>query len=442
MAFLRSSDVDAPLADVFAWHGRPGAIHRLTPPWQPVHVVAEADSLRDGRAVLGLPGGLRWVARHQPDGYVPERRFVDQLVGPLSVVTPWRHTHLFEAATPDTTTVTDSVQTRVPNALLRSMFDYRHAQLAADLAANARAMAWRAEPVTVAVTGSGGLVGRALVALLATAGHRVVRLVRRPIRASDERRWRPDDPDRELLAGVDAVIHLAGASIAGRFTDRHLADVRHSRIGPTRRLAERAAGTPKGPTVFVSASAVGYYGPDRGDEILTEDSERGDGPLADLVADWEAAAATDAGLRTVWVRTGIVQSPRGGVLRLLYPLFLAGLGGPLGDGRHWLPWIDIDDLTDVYVRAILDTALAGPVNAVAPQPVRNSDYTRVLAAVLHRPALLAVPRPAVRFALGESGARELAFASQQVQPERLTKADHYFRHPDLESALRHQLGAA
>ncbi|HEY1572032.1 MAG TPA: TIGR01777 family oxidoreductase [Pseudonocardiaceae bacterium] len=439
MGFRRSSDVDAPLAEVFAWHARPGASRRLTPPWQPVHVVAEADSLRDGRAVLGLPGGLRWVARHQPDGYVPERQFVDQLVGPLAAIVPWRHTHLFEAVTPDTTRMTDSVDTRVPDAVLRSMFDYRHAQLAADLAANARATAWRAQPVTVAVTGSGGLVGSALTASLATAGHRVIRLVRRPIRASDERRWRPDDPDRDLLAGVDAVVHLAGAGIAGRFTDRHLADVRHSRIGPTKRLAERAAATHDGPTVFVSASAVGYYGPDRGDEILTEDSERGDGPLADLVADWEAAAS-GTGLRGVRVRTGIVQSPRGGVLRLQYPLFLAGLGGPLGDGRHWLPWIDIDDLTDVYVRAILDAAVSGPVNAVAPQPVRNGDYTRVLAGVLHRPALLTVPRPAVQLALGESGARELAFATQRVRPERLTRLDHHFRHPELEGALRHLLG--
>ena len=188
------------------------------------------------------------------------------------------------------------------------------------------------------------------------------------------------------MNGVDAVIHLAaGASIAGRFTDSHRKAIRDSRIGPTRRLAEVAA---RGGTVLISASAIGYYGYDRGDDVLTEDSERGDGFLADLVADWEdaTAPAREAGVRVVNVRTGIVQSPRGGTLKLMRPLFSAGLGGRLGDGRQWLSWIGIDDLVDVYYRALWDTTLSGPVNAVAPQPVRNTEYTRTLAHVLHRPA--------------------------------------------------------
>ena len=437
MSLTYTSIVDAPLDDVFAWHARPGAIVRLTPPWQPMRVVAEATSLRDGKAVLGLPGGLRWVAAHQPDGYRPPHRFVDRLTNlPL----PWRHTHEFEAQNDGTTRITDTVDTPVPAALLRATFDYRHAQLTGDLAANARSAAWRPDAVTVAITGSTGLVGSALAALLTTAGHRVVRLVRRPARTADERTWRPDDPAPDLLSGVDAVVHLAGAGIAGRFTDQHVAQIRDSRLGPTRRLAELAAAG--GPTVFVSASAIGYYGPDRGDERLTETAERGDGLLAGIVADWEAATtpASDAGLRTVRVRTGIVQSPRGGTLRLLFPLFTAGLGGPIGDGSQWLSWIGIDDLADIYVRAVLDAELSGPVNAVAPEPVRNSDYTRVLAGVLHRPALLPVPSIGPRLLLGEAGARELALADQRVVPDRLGRAGHRFRHPDLESALRHVLG--
>ena len=440
MSLTYSSVLDAPLDEVFAWHARPGALTRLTPPWQPVRPVAEAASLRDGQAVLGLPGGLRWVAAHQPDGYRPPNRFVDQLVNPpLATVLSWRHTHDFEAVGDQATQLTDTVDTPIPAAVLRGMFGYRHRQLAADLDAGARAATWRSTPVTVAVTGSGGLVGTALAAQLTTMGHRVIRLVRRAAHAADERHWDPSAPDPELLAGANAVVHLAGASIAGRFTAQHLARVRDSRVEPTRRLAECAAATPDGPRAFVCASAIGYYGADRGDESLTEDSERGDGPLADVVADWESAAAA-AGLRCVRVRTGIVQSPRGGTLRLFLPLFWAGLGGRLGDGRQWLSWIGIDDLTDIYVRAILDAELSGPINAVAPEPVRNTDYTHILAGVLHRPALLPVPPFGPRLLLGETGARELALASQRVLPDRLRRAGHHFRHPGLDPALRHLLG--
>jgi hypothetical protein len=243
---------------------------------------------------------------------------------------------------------------------------------------------------------------------------------------------------------VDAVIHLAGESIAGRFTDEHRAAIRDSRIGPTRRLAELIARSSDGPKVLISASAIGFYGYDRGDEALTEDSERGDGFLADVVADWEnaTAPAEQAGTRVVRVRTGIVQSPAGGTLRLFRPLFSAGLGGRLGNGRQWLSWIGIDDLVDVYHRGLWDTGLSGPVNAVAPEAVRNVDYTRTLAHVLHRPALLPVPTLGPRLLLGEQGARELACANQRVLPTRLQQADHRFRRPDLEQTLRHLLGQA
>ncbi|OBH03302.1 TIGR01777 family protein [Mycobacterium sp. E2699] len=448
MGLEYSSVVDAPRAEVFAWHARPGAFDRLSPPWQPMRVVTEAASLEDGRAVLALPGGLRWVARHEADSYDPPRRFVDAIdsAGPASlparIVVRWRHSHEFEDAGGNRTRVIDRVDTPVPGSLLRPMFAYRHRQLADDLAAHRLAAEHGLTPKTVAVTGSSGLVGSALTAFLRTGGHRVVALVRRAPTGDDERRWNPDDPDPELLAGVDAVIHLAGASIAGRFTEGHRKAIRDSRIGPTRRLAELLGRTDPRPSVFISASAIGYYGYDRGDEVLTEDGDRGDGFLADVVAEWEEATAPAeaAPVRTVRVRTGIVQSPRGGTLKLLRPLFAAGLGGRLGDGRQWLSWIGIDDLIDVYHRALWDTELSGPVNAVAPQPVRNSEYTRTLARVLRRPAALPVPALGPRLLLGEQGARELACASQRVIPEKLTAAGHRFRQPDLESALRHLLG--
>ena len=193
---------------------------------------------------------------------------------------------------------------------------------------------------------------------------------------------------------------------------------------------------------FVSASAVGIYGYDRGDALLCEDSARGDGFLADVVADWEDATgpAAEAGLRVVTVRTGIVQAAAGGTLRLLRPLFSAGLGGRLGTGRQWLSWVGIDDLLDIYYRALYDTRLSGPVNAVGPNPVRNSEYTRALAATMHRPALLPVPSIGPRLLLGEQGARELAEADQRVLPTRLQALGHRFRHSTVEDALAHQLG--
>jgi uncharacterized protein len=448
MGVVYSSVVDAPRDEVFAWHTRPGAFNRLSPPWQPIRVITEAASLKDGRATLALPGGLRWVAEHQADSYDPPRRFVDTIGSdglaslPARIAVRWRHTHEFEDAGDNRTRVTDRVDTPVPGPALRPMFVYRHRQLADDLAAHREAAEHGLAPTTVAVTGSSGLVGSALTAFLSTGGHRVIRLVRGAAKGSDERQWNPDDPDPELFAGVDAVVHLAGSSIAGRFTENHRNAVRNSRIRPTRRLAELLVRTVARPAVLISASAIGYYGYDRGDETLTEDSDRGDGFLADVVADWEdaSAPAEQAGVRVVRVRTGIVQSPRGGTLRLMRPLFSAGLGGRLGSGQQWLSWIGIDDLVDVYHRALWDAALSGAVNAVAPQPVRNTEYTRTLAHVLHRPAVLPVPPLGPRLLLGGQGARELACASQRVIPGRLSQSGHRFRQPDLDSALRHLLG--
>jgi uncharacterized protein len=453
MSISYSSVVDAPIDEVFAWHGRPGALTRLSPPWQPVRAGQEATSLRDGRAVLLLPGGARWVAQHQADGYDPPRQFVDQLVAggltstALARVLTWRHVHGFHeagggVAGGGATRVSDDVQTNVPEAALRQMFGYRHRQLAADLKAQRWAHDRHPEPLTVAMTGASGLIGTALAALLTTGGHRVIKLVRHPVAAGaqDERQWDPGQPAPGLLDGVDAVVHLAGAGIGGRFTDAHKRAIRDSRIEPTRRLAELAART--GGLTFISASAVGFYGADRGDEVLTEDSPRGTGFLAGVVADWEAAArpAAEAGLRTVQVRTGIVQTPKGGTLRLFFPLFEAGLGGRLGDGRQWLSWIGIDDLTDVYLRALTDPALTGPVNAVAPDPVRNADYTVTLGRVLRRPTLIPTPAFGPRLLVGKEGAQELAEASQRVRPDALLTAGHPFRHTRLEPALRHLLG--
>lgn len=448
MAIVCSTVVDAPREEVFAWHARAGAIQRLLPPWQPISVVSEAASLADGRAVLALPGGLRWTAQHRPGGYDPPAAFLDTRAPggwrslPAGLIGSWRHEHRFDVVDGGRTRVTDRVDTLAPASLLRPTFRYRHRQLAEDLASHQWSHAHGRRPATVAVTGSSGLIGTALTAFLSTGGYRVIRLVRRQPQGDTERRWDPDAPDPDLLDGVDAVVHLAGASIAGRFTQTHKSAVRDSRIEPTRRLAVCAAAATNGPSALVCASAIGVYGSDRGDDELDESASKGTGFLSDVVAGWEAATtpASAAGLRVVSVRTGIVQTPRGATLRLLRPLFAAGLGGRLGSGRQWLSWIDIDDLIEVYHRALVDPQLSGPVNAVAPQPVRNAEYTQVLARVLRRPALLSVPAIGPALLLGEQGSDELVMASQRVVPRRLVQAGHRFRRPTLERCLRHQLG--
>jgi uncharacterized protein (TIGR01777 family) len=321
------------------------------------------------------------------------------------------------------------------------MFAYRHTQLRDDLDVQSDLQGRDPTQRTVAVTGSSGLVGTALCAFLSTAGHRVIPLVRRTPRTDDERTWNPDDPDPRIFEDVDAVVHLAGASIAGRFTKGHKLAIDSSRIEPTRRLAD-AMVRAKGPRVLLAASAIGYYGRDRGDQYLDEGADLGDGFLADVVARWEAATqpAADAGLRVVTVRTGVVLSARGGMLQLLRPVFLAGLGGRVGDGRQWLSWIDLDDLTDVYARALVDGDLAGAVNAVAPNPVRNQELTITLGHVLYRPALVPVPKAALGVLVGADGVREVACASQRIAPARLESAGFHFRRPSLEASLRHQLG--
>lgn len=436
MSVKFESTLPHPIDEVFAWHERPGAFTRLSPPWQPTTIISEAHSLEDGRGIIRMPLGLRWVAQHSD--YDPPHRFVDELT---SLPLPWRHEHRFEKISNTQTRMIDVLDTPVPVRFVRSMFRYRHTQLRDELHAQSLLHELTPRCLTVAITGSSGLVGTALTAYLSTAGHRVIKLVRTPSDRTDERQWDPLDPDPAIFEGVDAVVHLAGASIAGRFTSHHKQLITQSRIEPTYRLAKAiaAAGDTK---VLVSASAIGLYGFDEGPIPLDESMGMGQGFLAQVVADWEAATqpAAAAGIRVVNVRTGLALSPKGGLLRLLYPLYLVGGGGRLGNGESWMSWIDLDDLTDIYSHAIIDEGYEGPVNAVAPNPLTNREFTKTLAHVLRRPALFHVPRPALNLVAGRETVREIICASQRVAPQVLLDAGFAYRRPTLEASLRHQLG--
>jgi uncharacterized protein (TIGR01777 family) len=286
------------------------------------------------------------------------------------------------------------------------------------------------------------MIGSQLAALLQTGGREVARLVRSDAEpAARTFLWDPDKGmiDARAFEGADAVVHLSGESVAGRWSEEKKRRIRDSRVRSTRLLSETLAGLERPPAALVCASAVGYYG-DRGDEELTEESPSGGGFLADVVSHWEAAAkpASDAGLRVVNLRFGIVLSPAGGALKAMLPAFRLGLGGRLGSGRQFMSWIAIDDAVGSINHALTNADLSGPVNAVAPNPVRNAEFTKTLARVLRRPAVLAVPSIALSAALGDA-AQEL-LGSQRAVPRRLERSGYAFRLPQLEDALRHVLG--
>lgn len=455
----RKTRIEAPVQVVFDWHKRPGALERLIPPWQRAQVVEHRGTIRDGDRVtlrtwmMGVASA--WVVEHRD--YVEGRQFRDlQLKGPFA---RWEHLHTFEPIDEGACFIRDDIEYELPlggfgdavgaawiKERIERMLAYRHRLLVEDLAEHKRIAGGRT--ITAAVSGATGLVGSALTPFLTTGGHRVKRIVRGEAKTADQVTWLPlrKTLDTAAMEGVDAVIHLAGENLFGRWTDDKKQRIRDSRVVGTRGLATALAAMDRKPRVLICASAVGYYG-SRGDETLTEDSERGGGEsggrnfLADVCDQWEQATqpAAEAGIRVVNLRIAPVLSPRGGALAMMAPIFRLGLGGTVGGGAQWMPWVTPEDLVSIIHFAIFTDTLHGPINAAAPNPVRNRGFVETLGRVLNRPTILPAPTFAIRWALGDL-ADEMLLSSLRVTPLRLAQAGYPFRHTELEPALRAVLG--
>jgi len=460
--FTFRSTMPATAEEIYAWHGRPLAFLRLQPPWERIEVESVSGRFgSDGfqvsfRAPFLGPLKSRWVADFSE--FEPGRGFrYRQTDGPFHT---WNHTFHFIPQSTTSSIHENEIEYRLPfgaagrllarsmvRRRLEAMFAYRHAQLANDLA---RHNQLRSRPrLAVAVTGSRGLIGSELVPFLTTGGHRVVRLVTRKVRSAFDDgttwiNWVPDGRlDPAMFAGLDAVIHLAGENVAsGRWNAKRKARILESRTIPTRAIAEALTALPTSdrPKALICASAVGYYG-NRGDELLTEEAPPGMGFFPDVCEEWEAAtgSASQAGVRAASLRFGVVLTPKGGALGKQLIAFKAGLGARLGPGTQWTPWITIGDVVGAIHHCLMNEAVGGPVNVVAPESVTNLDFTQTLARVLGRPAFMRLPRFALRAVIGEL-ADEGLLASLRVAPRKLLDTGFTFQHTGLEDGLRFVLG--
>ncbi|MFV8752659.1 TIGR01777 family oxidoreductase [Nannocystaceae bacterium ST9] len=447
--FERSLELPVARDELFAWHARPGAFERLSPSWQRLEVVERSGGIEDGARLHFVirqgPFRLHWVARHQ--GFVPGKAFEDVAErGPFS---SWRHVHGFESLAPERARLDDRIDYSLPifaalakpvvTRMLERMFRQRHVRTAHDLRRHLGE--GRLAPRKIAMTGASGLLGQQLTAFLTTGGHEVVPLVRRAA-GPNSIAWDPAARtiDGERLEGFDAVVHLAGESVGQRWTDAVKRRVLDSRIEGTRLLCESLAARERKPAVLVCASAIGFYG-DTEDRWVDEQSGPGAGFLSEVCQAWEQASepARAAGIRVVDLRIGVVLNPRGGALaQLLLPASL-GLGGPIGSGRQYLGWIDLDDLLGAVLHAIRCETLVGPVNAVSPEPVTQREFASTLGRVLRRPAFMPLPAFVIRGLFGAMG-QEVLLGGQRVRPTRLLETGFRFDFPGLEDCLRHELG--
>lgn len=452
VVFEKSVNVPVNVERLWDWHMQPGAFERLCPPWQRLVPVSLPERPEAGAEahfkICAGPLKLNWRARLGP--VEAPYRFVDtQTEGPFAC---WHHEHRMEADGESGSRLVDRVTYGLPYGMgtipllrrhgqseLDRLFAFRHQRMCADLGRFPDGTPGRGR--VVLVTGSSGLIGSRLVPYLRTLGFRVRGLSRNPS-GKDQFRWDPaaGKIDPEALADVHAVVHLAGENIAsGRWTEARRRRILDSRVEGTRTLVNALAAQERRPEVLVSASGANFYA--SSGDCQDEEAPSGQGFLSEVCQQWEAEAlrAREAGIRTVCLRTGVVLDPQGGALAKLLPVFRLGLGGPIGSGRQGFPWIAMDDLTDIYVEAILNSRVEGPVNAVHPDLIDQRTFSRVLGGVLRRPAIAPLPAFVVKAVFGRMG-KETLLGSLFLKPGRLEALPFRFRHSSLKSALGLQLG--
>lgn len=451
--FSKTSLVEASQREVFSWHEQPGALERLTPPWESVRLASKSGvGVQNGtRVTLELKIGpfvKQWIAEHS--GYTPYKSFKDtQISGPFK---SWAHQHIFEQIGLNQSRMSDEVSYSIPlspvsdffcgaflQRKLMQMFSYRHSVVRQDLAF---LKSLPQSNLRILVSGGTGLVGQALIPLLLTAGHSVTMLSRSS--GPGKIVWDPDRgrfPELQELEGFDAVVHLAGENIAARrLTAARKAKILNSREQTTLFLTDALSRCTDKPKVFICASAVGFYG-SRGDELLDETAEPGHDFLSQVCKVWERSTrqASQAGIRVVNLRFGAILSPRGGALGKMLPAFRLGLGASLASGQQFMSWISIDDAVRAILFAIVRDELVGPINVVSPNPETNLTFTRTLAKVLNRSSFFAIPPAVLRLLFGEIADLAL-LSSTRAHPSRLLSAGFQFAHPHLEDALRNILG--
>lgn len=440
--------------DAFDWHARSGAIERLTPPWVNIDLLSRKGGLETGATVLmnmgKKPFQMAWHARHIEYEY--GKMFRDmQEKGPFN---SWVHTHLFHKEGPSNTLMEDRIDYKLPlhplgnmfagwymEKELEKIFTHRHSTVYHDMSAHKKA---NLSPLRILISGASGLIGSALTPYLTTGGHQVIRLVRtKTVKCQNKIVWDPSSGqiDTKNLGPIDVVINLAGENIGQKKWDsgrkRLLVE---SRTKSTTLLATAISNLEPRPSLFICASAIGYYG-DRKDEMLTENHGPGDLFISGICKTWEACAKTAVhpDIRTAFMRIGIGLSPKGGALgELLFP-FKMGLGAKIGKGDQYMSWISLDDILDAFLHVISKQSLSGPVNVVAPEPVTNREFTKIFADVLNRPSVFTIPEKAIDLIFGEMG-REILLSSARVKPEKLVQSGFTFRSETLYDALKHMLG--
>lgn len=419
---------------LYRWHTMPRAINRLTPPWENIAIIEQPKTLaKDQKVHIKLEGLIDWKLKilDLEEG----KSFSDtQISGPFS---SWTHEHSMQAINSTSSLLVERINFKLPilnfslgeifiESKLRPLFNYRFKTMLNDL--RMHYMNKDTKPMKILISGSSGLVGSALVDFLSSGGHKVSRLLR-------------NETNQEKLEGYDVIIHLAGENIANkRWTEDQKEKISKSRIDGTNAIAGALLKLNTPPSTFLCASAIGFYG-DRGEELCNEDSEAGDGFLAETCSQWEKACERlkGKGIRVINTRFGIILDPRSGALGKMLPVFKLGAGGRLGNGKQWMSWIALDDVLGVILHCIINGSISGPVNVVSPNPVTNNEFTKVLGKVLKRLTIAPAPSIALKLALGEM-ADALLLSSTKVEAKVLKNTGYEFAYPDLEAALRHMLG--